>query len=109
MAKEMSKKARGMLIHVWADIHKSSSKSPVFSKQLEKRYKISGAEVRSVVHRLRDEGKPICSGADGYYLAKDLVEARHTINHLRSRANSMLETARSMEEFFTREDQQVLL
>ena len=109
MAKEMSKKARGMLVHIWADIHKSSSINPVFSKQLENRYKLSGAEVRSVVHRLREDGKPICSGSEGYYLAKDLVEARHTINHLRSRANSMLETARSMEEFFTGEDQQVLL
>ena len=109
MAKEMSKKARSMLVHIWADIHKSTSKSPIFSKQLERRYKLSGAEVRSVIHKLRDEGRPICSGADGYYLAKDLVEARHTINHLRSRANSMLETARSMEEFFTKEDQQVLL
>lgn len=109
MAKEMSKKARGMLVHIWADIHKSSSINPVFSKQLENRYKLSGAEVRSVIHRLREDGKPICSGSEGYYLAKDLVEARHTINHLRSRANSMLETARSMEEFFTGEDQQVLL
>ena len=71
MAKEMSKKARSMLVHIWADIHKSTSKSPIFSKQLERRYKLSGAEVRSVIHKLRDEGRPICSGADGYYLAKD--------------------------------------
>lgn len=109
MAKEMSKKARSMQTHIWADIHKSSSRSPIFSKQLENRYKLSGAEVRSVIHRLREDGKPICSGSDGYYLANNLLEARHTINHLRSRANSMLQTARSMEEFFTKEDQQVLL
>ena len=109
MAKEMSKKARSMLVYIWADIHKSTSNSSIFSKQLERRYKLSGAEVRSVIHKLRDDGRPICSGSDGYFMPKDLLEARHTISHLRSRATSMLETARSMEEFFTREDQQVLL
>ncbi len=105
----MSKKARKMVVHVMADLSKTNSISAIHSKTLERRYGISGAEIRSIIHQLRKEGKPVCSGSNGYFMPEGLIEARHTINHLRSRANSILEIARSIEDSFTKEDQQVLL
>lgn len=55
---------------------------------------INGSDVRHTIMGLRRKGFPICSGrGSGYWLgsADDIIT---TINHLESRAFSMLETAK---------------
>ena len=109
MAKPMSKKAKKLTVHVWKDLNASSINKKLFSKQIERRYGLSGAEIRSIIHQLRLEGKPVCSGDKGYWLAHSLIDARSTINHLRSRARSMMEIANSIESNLKKEEQQGLL
>lgn len=45
----------------------------------------SGQEIRGIVHKLRKNGIPICSGAEGYYYAENLREIETTLYHLNKR------------------------
>lgn len=39
----------------------------------------TGKEIRTVVHKLRLDGYPICSGQTGYYFAETAEECRETV------------------------------
>lgn len=49
-----------------------------------------GVQIREMVHRLRVNGYPICSGEEGYYYAETRKDVERTLNSLRSRYNSIL-------------------
>ncbi|NBI83157.1 hypothetical protein D3Z48_13925 [Clostridiaceae bacterium] len=56
---------------------------------LEHSLHISGNELRRRVNRLRREGVPIGSSADGYYYAVTAGEVYSTIRQLRAMANGL--------------------
>lgn len=62
--------------------------------------KITGLEVRAVMHTIRHErllGKPICSSARGYFLPADKYELQATINRLYNQASETKKVAETME------------
>ena len=109
MSVDISKKARRMKGYVMRDLIHVKQDKPIKSIEIQRTYDIKGAEVRQIIHQLRLEGIPICSGPDGYYYPRDRIEATHTINHLRSRAISLFDIVKAMEEHFDKENQQSLL
>ena len=109
MSVDISKKARRMKPHILYDLSKVKKDQPMKSIIIQRKYNLKGAEVRQIIHQLRLNGVPICSGPDGYYYPKDRIEAKHTINHLKSRAKSLFNVIIAMEEHFDKEDQQSLL
>lgn len=56
------------------------------------------AELRILVHRLREDGIPICSNRSGYWYANTDEEITQTVRGLRSRAFSMLYAASRMQK-----------
>jgi len=59
-------------------------KNATKSSELEQRLHISGNELRRRVNRLRREGVPIGSSADGYFYAVTAGEVYTTIRQLRA-------------------------
>jgi hypothetical protein len=74
--------------------------NPIYSVQLEQHYNLRGAEVRNIIRDLRRSGEPIANSKDGYYYARDINELKETLEDLRGRATSMLNTASLMEKRF---------
>ena len=64
-------------------------KNAVKSLELEQAMGVSGNELRRRVNRLRREGVPIGSSADGYYYAVTAGEVYSTIRQLRAMANGL--------------------
>lgn len=56
--------------------------NPISSKRLERMSGVSGRTIRKYVHRLRQEGKPICSDQNGYYYAEEQQEVNETVSRL---------------------------
>jgi Mn-dependent DtxR family transcriptional regulator len=52
-----------------------------------------GREVRNMVNSLRREGKPICSGGNGYWYAANSDEVLATIRYLDSRISNLSKAA----------------
>ena len=69
-------------------IEKYDKLIPVKSYRIEKWLGISGSEVREMVHYLRVNSFPICSGNKGYYYGTH-NDVEETINHLQERRNSI--------------------
>ena len=109
MSVDISKKARRMMGYVMRDLVHVKQEKPIKSIKIQRTYNLKGSEVRQIIHQLRLDGVPICSGSDGYYYPRDRIEATHTINHLRSRAISLFDIVKAMEDHFNKEDQQSLL
>ncbi len=62
--------------------------------------KITGLEVRAVMHGIRHErmlGAPICSSSKGYFLPADKYELQATINRLYNQAGETKRVAEAME------------
>lgn len=74
----------------------------VKSEALEEQLGVSGTEIRSVVQELRRQGVPITSDAYGYGFAKEIDEIRPTLNHLKTRAISLLTTISKLERNFVK-------
>jgi hypothetical protein len=59
--------------------------------------KITGRDVRQVIHNLRQAGNPICRGQQGFYWPAELENVFACANYeFRSEARSMLLTARKL-------------
>ena len=104
--KKMSKSIKH---HLLVTIMDHSFDNPIYSIELEKKYKISGIIVRDAVREFRREGHPIASGSKGYFYAKYRTELVSTINSLRSRANDLLKTANRLESVYTQPSGQTTL
>ena len=59
--------------------------SAASSKELEAAFSVKGVELRRTVNRLRCNGHPICSDANGYFYAARQSEIRATVAHLTGR------------------------
>lgn len=54
----------------------------IHSKQLEKKFGVTGRSLRRKVAHLRQSGVPICSDSTGYYIAEVQDEINDTVNRL---------------------------
>ena len=61
----------------------------VSSRELERVFRLDGAELRRTINALREKGVPICSFDGGYYYAATDEELRRTIWQFRSRIRRM--------------------
>jgi len=77
----------------------------IYSIELEKEFEVNGPKIREIIRGLRREGIPIGNSSKGYYYARDYSEIKDTVNDLRSRALSMIETATKMESNFLKPEQ----
>jgi biotin operon repressor len=74
--------------------HRGKVKAPVLASEIG----VSEAELRGIIRNLRNQGIPITSDAEGYGIAKDIENIRPTLNHLKSRALSMLVSIKQLEQ-----------
>ena len=88
ITKGLSLKAQLNLVKFKTAIKKYNKSMPVKSYRIEKWLDISGSEVREMVHYLRVNSFPICSGSKGYYYGTQ-NDVEETINHLQERRNSI--------------------
>ena len=72
--------------------------NPITSKELEKFYRLTGSEIRAIIHVLRLDGCPVASGSKGYYWATNYSELIDTVQHMKQRATSMLKVVAVMSE-----------
>ena len=66
------------------------------SARIKYLFGIKGTQVRQAVNRLRCNGQPVCSGANGYYYAKNRDEINSTITRLLGRARKISAAARGL-------------
>ena len=59
------------------------------SRELEAAFHVQGVELRRAVNRLRCDGYPICSNANGYFYAARLSEIKATIAQLTGRISQI--------------------
>ena len=71
--------------------------NPVKSEDIEKRFLISGPDVREIIRDLRRSGEPIVATQKGYYVAKDKEDVDVIVNDLTKRIASMGKTLRELE------------
>lgn len=67
------------------------------SKAIEKRFHVSGRNIRNIVHILRCEGNPICSDENGYYYATTKRELVGSIRQLDSRIRKIKQARDGLE------------
>lgn len=70
----------------------------ITSAELSQRLGISGAEVRSLIHKFRTQNIPIASDGNGYYIATDPNDLNHTIASLNSRISKIIEVRESLKK-----------
>lgn len=68
--------------------HRGAPKAAT-SRELERRFAVTGKELRQAINRLRREGVPIASDGGGYYHAATEQEVRATIAHLSRRISGI--------------------
>ena len=68
------------------------------SAQLERTLRISGNELRRLIHRLRKRGVPVASSRDGYFYAVTAGEVYSTIRQLRQMASGLEAAIRGLED-----------
>ena len=99
----MSSYTKSSILYV---IKSHTKENPIKSREIKEKLGCSDVKIREAVHELRTvDNFPICSGSKGYFYALDISEARHTINHLRSRAREMFDAAEGMEKAFEKDNQ----
>jgi len=59
-----------------------------------------GADMRSIIHKLRLSGYPICSSDKGYYWARDRKELSEYVKRLDSRIQSIREVRDALKESY---------
>lgn len=60
----------------------SGRENAACNKELRQALDCDERTVRRYIHRLREEGHPICSGQDGYYYADSVEDINETIARL---------------------------
>ena len=71
------------------DLLPEGQENRITSKELGRITHLTGSQIRAEVNRLRTEGAPIASDANGYYIATTQEELTATIRNLRSRSKAM--------------------
>lgn len=87
------------LFRIWWVLRKKQGRpSAIQSSALCKTTGLNESSLRRGIMVLRRSGFDICSGATGYFRSKDQADVLATIDHLESRAKSLMETARLLRE-----------
>ena len=60
----------------------TGKENAVKSKDLEKRFDVSGRTLRQKVNQMRQEGIPVCSDCTGYFYAENQDEINETVSWL---------------------------
>lgn len=68
----------------------------ITSSELELLFGINGASIRQIISKLRCEGQPICSDANGYYYAENHDEINNTATQLLGRTKKINEAVRGL-------------
>ena len=71
---------------------------PMLSRDLERKFNISGAEIRAMVQYARRQSTPIASSGLGYRYARNSSEMESTIKHLSERRDSLSYTIAQLEK-----------
>ena len=72
-------------------------RNAVHSRELERRFDISGRKIREQIRILRtDESQPICSSCKGYFYPENMTEIVDTLLRLRMSAVSYDDLCRSI-------------
>jgi len=66
------------------------------SEKIERVFGIGGVSVRQIINKLRCNGQPVCSDANGYFYAKNGNEINNTISQLLGRTRKINEAARGL-------------
>lgn len=69
----------------------------VSGAELEQTLGISGTDLRKLVNRLRQKGKPVCSDQSGYFYAATAGEVYSTIRQLRRMSDGLEAAIRGLE------------
>lgn len=70
--------------------HHVGAENFVQSCELEKAFGVGGTTLRQMVNKLRCEGQPICSDANGYFYAQTITEVELTSSQLLSRIKKII-------------------
>lgn len=60
----------------------TGKQNAVHSKELERRFSMTGRSLRRRIFKLRQDGHPICASEDGYYYAEKQSEINETVGWL---------------------------
>lgn len=71
--------------------------NPVKSEDIEKRFFITGPDVREIIRDLRRSGEPIVATGKGYYMAQAKEDVDVIVNDFTKRITSMGKTLRELE------------
>ena len=93
-----SRKHDFLMGDIYNEISKRSKYKPIFSKDLEKKFDISGSEIRDTIRGLRRKGEPIVGSNTGYYLAAGTEDIKELVADLESRISSMRETVTAIKK-----------
>ncbi len=74
----------------------AGAKNAVPSAVIERIFCLPGASVRQLVNKLRCEGRPVCSDANGYFYAQSRDEIDGTVSQLLSRTRNIGKAARGL-------------
>ena len=81
-----------------------TKEDPVYSPEIEKKFEITGCQVRDNIRELRREGYPIAN-TNGYFYATCWDEILPTIEDLHQRAMSLLVTEKALRKTFNKEEE----
>lgn len=90
-------------LYIFLKLNHLGKSASIPSRDLESKYNLTGAEIRSLIKEMRQEGHLIGSWGNskdhegGYFVITTVREYLETKNHLQHRALSMLQTIKMMD------------
>lgn len=79
------------------DLLKVGKANAIHSVELERMTGFNNDTIKTMVQAERNEGKPICSGVAGYYIAGSEKELKETIGTIMAQGLKRLDTARALQ------------
>lgn len=80
-----------------SDFILTGEKNAISNKQVAVLAKCTPREVRRLVEQARQEGEPICSCDNGYFIAETTDELRRMLRKHYHQINTMIATAKGLE------------
>jgi len=98
--REMAEFREGKLHEIYHEFLSYLKRHPgsILSRDLERKFNISGAEIRAMVQYARRQSTPIASSGLGYRYARNETEMASTIRHLTERRDSLTYTIAQLEK-----------
>ena len=86
------------------DLLGTGEQNAIHQKDLVKRTGVSARDITLSIEELRRSGKVILSSCNGYFKPETMAEVNAHINRERSRANNILKTLETVEEYKRRNE-----